>query len=141
MRPASTLTEPGRPAQLSVATENHRRDFVMFEHQADVPIELEAQIQSNPVHQLSQRRPAGQKAFVLIESKRSELHPKLVLTIPHDPARDRAAAKHGAFPAKIRPFARAERHPMADELLDLHGHAEEMLEDVGQAFAVTDLPN
>src|SRR5262245_57601787 len=136
MRSASTLAEPGRPAQLSVATENHRRDFVMFEHQAEIPIELEAQIESNPVHQLSQRGPARQKAFVLIERERSELHSKLVLTIPHEPAGNRAAAKHGAFPAKIRPFARAERHPVADELLDLHGHAEKVLEDVRQPLAV-----
>src|SRR6476620_7029129 len=108
MLPGPALPEPGRPAQLSVTPENHRRNFVVFEHEAEIPIELETEIESNPVHEFSDRGSARQKAFVLVERERPKLHAKLVLAIPDGSARDRAAAEHGTFPAEIRPFARAE---------------------------------
>src|SRR4030095_13717112 len=119
-----------RPPELSVAAEHHGRDLIMFQHQAYVPIEFEAEIQPDPVDEFSERGSAGQKTFVLIEGKWSEADSKLVLTIPDERTSDRPAAKYGTVPAEIRAFARTERHPVTDKLLDLHRHAEKVLKDM-----------
>ena len=65
-----------------------------------------------------------------------------MLTVPHAAAEHGAGAERRALAAQSSVRSpRAQRQPVADELLDLHRHAEEMLEDVRQPFGVAHLPN
>jgi hypothetical protein len=133
--------EPARPAQSLTATERQLRDLVLFEEQASVPIKFEAEIRPDPGDQLPERRTARQEALVLFESQRPEANPEFVLTVPHAAADDGASTERRPFRREKSPLPPAQRQPVANELLDVDGHAEKVLENVRQPFAVPDLPD
>src|SRR5262245_50870126 len=112
-------SQPGRPAQTPDGTQLQRRDLTLRQTQADVPIELHAAIQPDPVHKLLERRPievfaalrlrwgrpsfaaprlrrGRQEALVLRERERSKSNAELMLTIPHASTDHRARAERCA---------------------------------------------
>ena len=83
------------------AAELSARHVVTFQQQAHVPIELETEDTAcTQSTSFLSGVPAGQEAFVLLESQRPEVNPELVLPIPD------AAAEHGARSEQRRLRAR-----------------------------------
>ena len=89
-------TKPGRPAQPAAPAKLQRRNLTLPELQANIPIELETQVEPYPVGQLPQPNPARQEALVLVERKRPEVYAELVLAIPDLPSEHGAHPQHGA---------------------------------------------
>ena len=76
------------------------------------------------------------------ECQRASFHnSESVLSIPHAAARNGPRAEDRAFAPEICTLARAERHPMPDELLDPYRHPEEMLQNRSQAIGVPLMAN
>ena len=73
--------------------------------------------------------------------QRTDVQAELALTIPHLCASNRRMTERRALATKIRTLACLERHPVAHELLDLHRHAAEVLENRAQAFSIARMAN
>ena len=67
------------------------------------------------------------------------MNPEFVLAIPHAAAEHDAGAEHGSLGRQGGPLPYTQKQPVADEFLDLHGHTEEMLENVRQPFGIPHL--
>ena len=59
-----------------------------------------------------------------------------MLAIPDAPPEHRPRAEIRSVARQIRLLAHAETHPVADELLDPRGYAEEVLKDRGESVSV-----
>jgi hypothetical protein len=130
------MAEPGGPPETPAGAEARLRDLVLLQTQAHVPRQLETHVQPDPVDQLAQARTAWQEILVIGKRQRPERQTELVLPIPHPAAGDGGHAEHRAIASEIRSLRDVERHPVPDELFDLHRYAKEMLEDRAQAFRV-----
>ena len=140
--------QPRRPAQLPGDAQLQSRHFVALQHQADVPIELETEIEPDPVGELAEQGPARavgggrrQKGFVLGQRERTQVNPELALVIPDASPEHGARSERGAFAAQVAPLRRRQPQPVADELLDRRRHAEELTDDRRQTLGVPDVPH
>src|SRR6185503_12538259 len=82
------------------------------------------------------RRRRRQEGFVLLERQRAEVNPELALMVPHPRAQNRTRPEEGTVAAQVGALARGQPQPMAHELLDPRGHAEELAKDRRQAVGV-----
>src|SRR5665213_778015 len=96
------MADPRRPAESLAPAECQAWNLAGLHGQPHVPIELETQVQPDPVDQLSERSAAGQKAFVLLQGQRPQVNPELVLTVPHAAAQHRAGTQRNAVRRETR---------------------------------------